>query len=495
VAEIDPASAVPLYFQLKRLILERIERGELGPGDQVPTEGELCVRYGVSRTPVRQALLELTREGVLVRQAGRGTFVRTPEPRLATLTIMVPDERWRGPLDEAVVRLNESESGDRVELDVTAVPLTELHDRLLLSVAQGRAPDITVVDTVWVAELAHRRYLYPLDELDPTWAARASSSFFPPLLASCRHGGSLQAVPANADATVLWYRRDWFEREGLRPPATWAELLEVGRHFRQPAVRRRHRMGEYPLAFVGGRTGGETTTYQLLPLLWAAGGDLVSDGRVVIDSQENRRALAFLRRLVQEERLASPRSSANEWDGALRDLATGRVAMAFGGSYEYFLIEAASEFRGADFADRVGVAPMPAGTEGGVAPTIVGGMAYAITHQSRHPATAFELLRLATAPQALEHLSLATSQNTAHLGVAESLRGAGNRFLQQAAELFPGARARPSLPGYDLVSRQFQELVELAINGSDPIPDLLARTAERIGGITGLAVEGGTRAA
>jgi multiple sugar transport system substrate-binding protein len=495
MAEVDPASAVPLYFQLKNIILDRIERGELRPGDQVPTEGELCQRYRVSRTPVRQALLELSREGVLVRQAGRGTFVRIQEPSALTLRIMVPDERWRGPLDEAAARLSEAKSGQRLKLEVTAVPLTELHDRLLLAVAQGRAPDITVVDSVWVAELANRRYLFPLDELDPEWAAEVRDAFFPPLLTACQHKGSLQAVPANADATVLWFRRDWFGSEGLTAPATWHELLTAGRHFRKPEVRRRYGVGPHPLSFVGGRAGGETTTYQLLPLLWGAGGDLVAEGRVVLDSPANLRAVTFLRELVQEERIASTVTTRLPWDGALRDLAAGRVAMAFGGTYERFLIEVASETLGPDFDRRVGFAPLPSGPGGSSAPTIVGGMAYAITHQTRHPAIALELLRLATSPQALEHLSLATSQNTAHQRVAQSLQAPEGGFLQQAAGLFPGARARPALPGYDRVSSQFQELMELVIAGDMPLADLLARTAERISGITGFSVAGGSRAA
>jgi multiple sugar transport system substrate-binding protein len=492
--EIDPSSPVPLYFQLKQALLEQIARGDLRPGDQVPTESELCERYRMSRTPVRQALLELSREGVLLRQAGRGTFVSVPEQDRLTLRVMVPDDRWQGPLDEAAAQLGDSRPGP-VVLDVTVVPLAELHDRLLLAVAQGRAPDIAVVDTVWVAELAERRYLFPLDELDLEWAHEISESFFPPLLAACRHRGALQAVPANADATVLWYRRDWLAGEGLRPPETWQELIEVGRHLRRPEVRHRYGCGPHPLSFVGGRAGGETTTYQLLPLLWGAGGDLVAGGQVVLDSAANRLALTFLRDLVQEERLVSRAVTEHAWNGALLDLAGGRSAMAFGGTYERIMIQSATGLPDEEFNERIGFAPLPAGPAGSRPPTIVGGMAYAITHQSRHPEAALELLRLALAPAALERLSLATSQNSAHLGVAESLRSAPGGFLERAASLFPGARSRPALPGFDRVSHQFQQLAEACIAGHEPIGDMLPRAAERVSGITGLPVASASRAA
>jgi DNA-binding GntR family transcriptional regulator len=50
---------IPPYFQLKTLLLDAILGGEYRPGDRLPTEHELCRRYGISRTPVSRALSEL----------------------------------------------------------------------------------------------------------------------------------------------------------------------------------------------------------------------------------------------------------------------------------------------------------------------------------------------------------------------------------------------------------------------------------------------------
>lgn len=73
---IDRSSPIPLYYQLKQILLDKINQHDWKPGDLIPSELELQEEYGLSRTTVRQTLSELTFEGHLVRQRGRGTFVK-----------------------------------------------------------------------------------------------------------------------------------------------------------------------------------------------------------------------------------------------------------------------------------------------------------------------------------------------------------------------------------------------------------------------------------
>ena len=55
--------------------------GQFAPGDKFPSEHALCARFGVSRTPVREALKRLEAAGLLVARHGSGTYVadRSPE--------------------------------------------------------------------------------------------------------------------------------------------------------------------------------------------------------------------------------------------------------------------------------------------------------------------------------------------------------------------------------------------------------------------------------
>ncbi|MEJ2085646.1 MAG: GntR family transcriptional regulator [Acidobacteriota bacterium] len=68
-------SEVPLYYQLGTILREQVVSGRYAPGDQLPTETQLVEAYGVSRITVRQALKALEEQGLVRREAGRGTFV------------------------------------------------------------------------------------------------------------------------------------------------------------------------------------------------------------------------------------------------------------------------------------------------------------------------------------------------------------------------------------------------------------------------------------
>lgn len=64
-----------LHAYIKEELLHRIKSNKYKVGDQIPTELELCKDFDVSRTTVRAALNQLTLEGYLVRQQGKGTYV------------------------------------------------------------------------------------------------------------------------------------------------------------------------------------------------------------------------------------------------------------------------------------------------------------------------------------------------------------------------------------------------------------------------------------
>jgi GntR family transcriptional regulator len=67
----------PLYQQIKALITRSLQSGEWKPGEAIPSETDLALRFKVSQGTVRKAIDELAAENLLVRRQGKGTFVAT----------------------------------------------------------------------------------------------------------------------------------------------------------------------------------------------------------------------------------------------------------------------------------------------------------------------------------------------------------------------------------------------------------------------------------
>ncbi len=83
---LDRASDRPPFRQIADDLRSAIERGELQPGDRLPSEAKLMKHYDVARMTARQAVQELRGEGRVVAEQGRGVFVRQAPPvrRLAS---------------------------------------------------------------------------------------------------------------------------------------------------------------------------------------------------------------------------------------------------------------------------------------------------------------------------------------------------------------------------------------------------------------------------
>ncbi|WP_254062114.1 GntR family transcriptional regulator [Acidobacterium sp. S8] len=112
---LDKNGFIPLYFQIQRALMEKIQSGELSEGDPLASEEELSRHYQVSRMTARQALHGLKTSGYAFSEKGRGTFVTRPklEKNIMHLQGFTEDMRQRGMkpssklLEQAVVAATE----------------------------------------------------------------------------------------------------------------------------------------------------------------------------------------------------------------------------------------------------------------------------------------------------------------------------------------------------------------------------------------------------
>ena len=96
---IHPGSAAPIFKQIVDQVRIAVVTGSLGEGDQLPSVRALAERLLVNPNTIAKAYAELTREGVLDGQKGRGLFVT----RLRQMYTRSERLRRMEPLVEAIV--------------------------------------------------------------------------------------------------------------------------------------------------------------------------------------------------------------------------------------------------------------------------------------------------------------------------------------------------------------------------------------------------------
>jgi GntR family transcriptional regulator len=140
---------VPLYYQLVELLREQISAGVLPAGAQVPGERALSEQYGISRMTVRQAINYLVREGSLVAEHGRGTFVAAAKQTHDALHLLG--------FTEAMLQRGEKPRNRLLEQVIITLPLVAQklalpEDSQLVRIVRLRFSDATplLLETIYV---------------------------------------------------------------------------------------------------------------------------------------------------------------------------------------------------------------------------------------------------------------------------------------------------------------------------------------------------------
>jgi len=80
---VEPPRAWHLPDEIAATLQAQMQRGELRPGERLPSERQLCERFGVSRSVVREALSQLKSDGIVQARRGSGAYVLERDQRQA----------------------------------------------------------------------------------------------------------------------------------------------------------------------------------------------------------------------------------------------------------------------------------------------------------------------------------------------------------------------------------------------------------------------------
>ncbi len=211
----------PLYIQVKEALLAEIRSGQYRPHDRLPSERELSTHFDVSRMTVRQALLDLARDGAIYTRVGKGTFVAAPkiDQQLRTLTSFSQDVRSRGgkptsQVLEARATAASTEVAAALRLD-TGAPVLML-SRLRLADGVPLAIETTNLPQVLCPDLLQHDFgvesLYEVLRRDYAIEPAQAEQVIEAALASPREAELLELTPP---AAVLRMQRLTLDSAGL----------------------------------------------------------------------------------------------------------------------------------------------------------------------------------------------------------------------------------------------------------------------------------------
>lgn len=228
-----------------------------------------------------------------------------------------------------------------LRLDINDTNLTM--QKLTTSISANDPPDMmpgTLLDRI--ATMADLGVLRDVDDIID---AIGRDDFYPGILESFQRDGKQVGVPLSNQAYLFWWRNDLLQQENVKVPTTWDELLTFAKAFTHD--------GKYGVCLTAGTN--LATCHLILTFFRQGGGGLLDeDGKVIIDSAENRKTLDFLKDLFQ---YVPPGYANYGFSDLLKTFETGLVA----GTY-YLGRELQRVYANApDIAPHVGAGIMPQG--------------------------------------------------------------------------------------------------------------------------------------
>jgi len=287
----------------------------------------------------------------------------------------------------------ERQTGFKVEV-VARLPHPELNARIFSEFTQGK-PDFDLLSTHTKYAPSQAKWLSSLDQDLPS---EDVADLLPRPRELARIEGHLMQVPRNLDMRLLYYRRDLFEdaelgrlfekshKTPLQVPETWKALVEVAAFLTRP--------GLHGFLFPGRDSGLFGTFYELLV---SAGGELFGpDLGPAFDSAEGIWAADFLAELHYRRRVTPEELPRWHYDEVSEAFRVGHAAMVCDWPGSHYLYK---EPRHCAFADRVGLALLPAGPSLRRA-AYAGCHSFAVTRDAPNRRGGVELLRFLTSPKA-----------------------------------------------------------------------------------------------
>lgn len=335
-----------------------------------------------------------------------------------------------------------------IQVDYVLQPWDSIAQKLPTAIAAGSGPDLATPDynMATVIQYADNGLALPLDDLLGTGETQVDESALPStLIDAFSIDGHMYASPLNFSTLLLYYNTDLFSAAGLEPPTTMDELREA-------ATQLTTADGQYGIAI------GDHSTIAVWPILiWAEGGDLVTDGCSALNDSATVAAVSEWAELIHSTGITPTGLAGQDADNLF---AAGKAAMEINGA------NAAGQYTEAGV--NFDVVPVPVGssdepvTLGNTIPVIV-------SANTEHPAEAQEFLAWWLSADTQANLSQRAGTPPTRNDLADDPRLAENPLVQKFSAVVDSARFYlPTEPAFNQIDADiFSPAIQAATLSGD----------------------------
>jgi multiple sugar transport system substrate-binding protein len=416
----------------------------------LPTEKQLVGKLKIGRNTLRKVVGNLVDEGLLERIQGKGTFIVNAS-QVLTFSNWISSELSPDRFMEILISRFES-MNEKVHVRDLAIPYYQYVDKLFDLILRGKSPDVIQMNSYWLRRFQKLKMFLPLDGyVGPQFLKRNHST----ALSLGRIKNEIVALNWTLDPLVIYCNKVVLEKAGLDPqkkPGTLDELAEMSIRVKES--------GKGLHGFCLPFEMYEHSFMCLYPFLLAFNGGFSDTiGNVILDSQENVKALTWLAAFYER--------------GGVRDaMSINDARILFASDKLAFLIEGPAgrgNFRqisglGEDFDRHYDIARMPVGPSG-KSESVLLSHALAISKTSKDPASAYRWIEYLTTDESNAQLyfrlfGMIPCNRTVLHDAFFSKDPFASVLIQQLETAVPGPLDHPLfLPSIPFLIRAFSQIV------------------------------------
>ena len=373
---------------------------------------------------------------------------------------------FTGYMHPLVEKWNASHPAEKVTLLQLPDAADDQHAQMVTNLqAKSDRYDVLNMDIVSTAEFADAGWIIPLDRRQ-----FPLDQFLKPVVDTAMFGGKLYGVPYTSNAGLLYYRKDILDKEGKKPPRTWAQLRQLAR-----TVAPEHGLEGYAGQFLP----YEGLTVNFAEAVQSAGGAILTDDgtKVAVNTPQAKEGLDFLVRGFREGWIPK-RSLTFKEEESRREFQDGKLLFLRNWPYVYGLMSRP----GSKVAKKFGVTLLPG--EDGPGSSSLGGANLAVSAFSRHQKTAISFIKYFTGLESEREVLTRGSSPPVWARLYDD-PALIKRFpyLPVLKKSILSARPRPVSPNYNQVSLAISNAVSGAISFRESPDAAISQMAGDLGSV------------